>query len=687
MESITGELTKRNMDSSLPHSEAPRTADEARRQIESLLDELADLADMPIAPEEFYAQLLDRLTFATSALGAAVWTSGPSGHLLLAQRTDLSTIYRADLAAEVIAEDQTQLAQVLSGGEAASVGGSTAATFRYEIAAVPLRIAGEAWGVLALYQNTNLAKSIQQSHLRIAGAFAEIAQHFQQQALLRDFQQHRHDWKRQLDFAGQVHTDLSYTKTAYRIANEARNCLDVDRVAVLAARGSRCHVEAISGVDKPHRRSNTIRKLQRLAAAVVGARQTLLYTGDTENLPPQVETALLDYLEETPSKVVAIVPLLETKSTENEDEANYLPPEPIGALVLESIEQFDGHELLRRAQPIVHHAATSLANAQAYRQLPLAFLLVPLGKLLTNVGWYRLSTTLKIAIPLAMIIAAMFFIQTDFSIEVHGQLVPAGECNVFAPSDGYVDKILVKHGQHVAVGETLMQLQSNEFSLQKAEIVGQLQTAQAELDAIVVKRSQGMRRDPRSDSRSPEAYENLSADEMRLNTQIANLTQQRDLLQKREDELTLKSPIAGQVLDWEVDEVLATRPVTRGELLMKVADVDGPWMLELELPDKRTYHVLNAQESGKQPLAVRFQLVNEPGKTYAGQLSSTAAIVDVDEDADEPFVPLEAEFDKSAIPHLRHGLSVVGRIECGRRSLAYVWTYQLLETVRRYCFW
>lgn len=675
------------MESSLQHSDAPRTADEARRQIESLLDELADLADTSIAPDEFYAQLLDRLTFATSALGAAVWTTGPSGHLLLAQRTDLTAIYPADRAAKAIAEDQAQLAGLLAKGAADSLPGSSAAANHYELIAVPLQVAGETRGVLVLYQSAKLAKSIVQSHLRVTAAFAEIAQHFQQQALLRDFQQQRHDWKRQLDFAGRVHADLTYDKTAYRIANEARNCLDVDRVAVLSMRGPYCQVEAVSGVDKPHHRANTIRKLQRLAAAVVGARQTLLYTGDTENLPPQVETALLDYLEETPSKIVAIIPLLEDRSSEEKEETNRQPPEPIGALVLESIQQFDGHELLRRAQPIVQHATTALANAQAYRQLPLAFLLVPLGKVLANVGWYRLSTTLKVAIPLAVIVAAMFFISTDFSIEVHGQLVPTVERNVFAPSDGYVDTILVKHGQHVVAGETLIQLQSNEFSLQKAEIVGQLQTAQAELDAIMVKRSQGMRRDPRSESRSPDSYEDLSAEELRLNTQIENLTLQRDLLQKREDELTLKSPIAGQVLDWEVDEVLATRPVTRGELLMKVADVDGPWMLELELPDKRTYHVLAAQQASLQPLAVRFQLVNEPGQTYAGQLTSTAAVVDVDEDADEPFVPLEATFDKSAIPHLRHGLSVVGRIECGRRSLAYVWTYQLLETVRRYCFW
>ncbi len=676
------------MESSLHHQDAPRTADEARRRIESILDEVADLSDLVIAPDVFYGQVLDRLAFATSAIGAAVWTKTPNGHLLLAHRTDLLQCYPTGQAAKALSDDEAYLFQIFNRGESDIVPGSQTVNPSYEIVAVPLQVAGEAWGVMALYQPANLAKSIRQTQLRITHAFAEVAQHYQQQALLRDFQQHQYDWKRQLDFAGLVHSDLSYEKTAYRIANEARNCLEADRVAVLSARGNKCRTEAISGVDKPHRRSNTVKKLEHLASVVVASKQTLLYTDETENLPPQVEAALLEYLEETPSKVLAIVPLQINQSSDVDDEKTPREKsEPVGAMAIESIDQLNGHELLHRAGPIVQHAATALGNARAYRQLPLASLLIPLGNSLATIGWYRLPTTLKVVIPLVVLIVALFLIPMDFSIEVHGQLVPAIQRNVFAPSDGYVEEIFVRHGQHVDQDTPLMQLRSNEFNLQRAEIVGQLQTAQAELDAISVRRSQGMRRDPRSENRTPESLENLSADQLKLTKQIENLILRRDLLQKREDELRLLSPVNGQILDWEVEEVLASRPVSRGELLMKVADVDGPWVLDLELPDKRTYHVVNAQKEVEQPLDVRFQLVNEPGKTYRGKLQSAAAIVDLDENSDQPYVPLEAEIDKSEIPHLRHGLSVVGRIECGQRSVAYVWTYQLMETVRRYLFW
>ncbi|MEW4452509.1 efflux RND transporter periplasmic adaptor subunit [Bremerella sp. JC817] len=676
------------MESSLHHQNAPRTTEEARQRIESLLDEVAELSDMPLAPDEFYGQLLDRLTFATTALGAAIWTKGPGGHLILAHQSDLAQVYPVGQAAHAMSDDEAYLYQVFTGTEAKTLAGSQQATSAYEMIALPLKVVGESWGVLVLYQKGPLARSVQQTYQRIVQAFGEVAQHFQQQTLLRDFRQHQSDWKRQLDFAGLVHTDLAYDKTAYRIANEARNCLDADRVAVLSLRGGRCRLDAISGVDKAHGRSNTVQTLQRLATEVVRAKQPLLYTGETESLPPQVEAALADYLEESPSKIIAVIPLEEPAAIEADDDAaKRKSSSPIGALVLESIEHLDGAELLRRAEPMVRHAASALANALAYRQVPFASVLRPLGKGLAAVGWYRLPTTLKVLVPVVCLVVALFLIPTDFSIEVHGQLVPKLQRNIFAPSDGYVEEIFVEHGQEVAPDEPLIQLRSNEFQLQRAEIVGQLQTAQAELDAIIVKRSQGMRRDPRSETRSTDTLENLSADQLKLTTQIESLTKRRDLLQKREDELKLLSPIQGQVLDWELEEVLAARPVSRGELLMKVADVQGPWLLELELPDKRTYHVVTAQQQSSEPLEVRFQLVNEPGETYQGLLTDTAAIVDLDENAEQPFVPLLADFDKSQIPHLRHGLSVVGRIDCGQRSIAYVWSYQLVESIRRFLFW
>ena len=35
----------------------------------------------------------------------------------------------------------------------------------------------------------------------------------------------------------------------------------------------------------------------------------------------------------------------------------------------------------------------------------------------------------------------------------------------------------------------------------------------------------------------------------------------------------------------------------------------------------------------------------------------------------------------------RHGAKVVGDVACGRRSLAYLWTYQLVDALKRQFVW
>jgi len=672
------------MEFSVQH-DISHSADEARRQLESLLDELAEMSDASISSVEFYDHFLDRLAFATSSLGAAIWSRGPNGQLVLIHKTALSGPYPSGQAAKGMAEDQSRLFAVFSSREANILPGSSFANQPYEILAVPMVVAGNTWGVVALYCQARLAKSVSAAYLRIVRAFAEIGQHYEQQTQLREFQKHQIDWKRQLEFSDQVHKDLQYQSTAYRIANQARDCLDVDRVSVLSARASRCRLEAISGVDRPNRRSNAVRHLERLASTVLREKEPLFFSGNTEDLSPQVEKAVMAYLEDSPSRVMAIIPLTPRTTVSEDESAQFSASEQLGAIILESIEEIDTHALMRRCEPVVRHASSALGNARQYQRIPFVSVLRPVASCLATVGWYRLSTTLKIAIPLIAILVALFVIQIDFSIEARGKLVPLVQRNLFAPSDAYVEKIFVDHGSSVKAGDPLLQLRSNEFALKRAEIVGQLQTAQAELDAILVKRSQGMRRDPRSNPR--ETFEDLSADQARLTKQIENLTYQRELLTKREAELLLESPIDGQVLDWELEQILTSRPVGRGDLLMQVADIDGPWHLELELPDRRSYHVAQAQQKSNKPLPVRFQLVNEPGKQYDGLLVDTAKVVDLDDQATQPVVPLKAVFEKEDIPHLRHGLTVVARVDCGQRSVAYVWTYQLVETVRRHLFW
>ena len=111
------------------------------------------------------------------------------------------------------------------------------------------------------------------------------------------------------DFARVVHASLDPREAAYTIANEGRRLIECDRVSVAIRKGKKCKIEAISGQDLFDKRSNTVRLLGRLATAVVHSGDAVWYTGDTRDLPPQVEDAVQEYVDEAHSKTVAVLPL------------------------------------------------------------------------------------------------------------------------------------------------------------------------------------------------------------------------------------------------------------------------------------------------------------------------------------------------------------------------------------------
>ena len=51
------------------------------------------------------------------------------------------------------------------------------------------------------------------------------------------------------------------------------------------------------------------------------------------------------------------------------------------------------------------------------------------------------------------------------------------------------------------------------------------------------------------------------------------------------------------MLTWNVQQLLEDRPVGRGQILLTIGDLSGPWEVKLHIPDRQTGHVLAAQQA------------------------------------------------------------------------------------------
>ncbi|MFI4873995.1 MAG: GAF domain-containing protein, partial [Blastopirellula sp. JB062] len=458
-------------------SETPisvRTAEEARRQLDSLLDELADLADGATAPEQYWPELLSRLVFVTSAQGAAIWQLGGERRLRPLFEQGFDGIYGAthrDVAIEI---DSCSLEAALRKPKSSAiVSGGEAIPARLMLVA-PLATAARATGLLVLYQPADLPAAAQNGQLRLLDAFAEIAVHYQERRLLADVAGAERDWNKQLRFARDVHLDLDVRKTAYRIVNDARHALDADRVSVAEWDGPKARVLAISGVDVVNRRAIVVRKLERLATAVAQQRQPLIFQGDRDSLPPQIEEPLADYLEESSARLLIGLPLFKQEDQSTDQPSPSHRASSIGVLIVERLEESDVERLLARTRGLAESATSALDNSQRFERLPLRGLMQTIGTVLSQLGWRKLPRTLRYAVPLLLAIVALWWIPADFNIEVRGQLQPEIERHLFAPLDGYVDEVFVKHGEMVAAGQVVAQLRSPELELKQTEAAGLL---------------------------------------------------------------------------------------------------------------------------------------------------------------------------------------------------------------------
>ena len=133
----------------------------------------------------------------------------------------------------------------------------------------------------------------------------------------------------------------------------------------------------------------------------------------------------------------------------------------------------------------------------------------------------------------------------------------------------------------------------------------------------------------------------------------------------------------------------------RGQGLLTLANPDGPWELELYLPERRLTHVagtLRVPSSTARGACllrrdVTFVLSSHPGQTFRGQVVEIEQAAEVRGDEGNT-VLVRVAVDKEQLPPLHDQTTVTAKLNCGRTSVGYAWFCDLIETVQtKVMFW
>ena len=683
----------------------PQAIEETKAQIRGLVHEISQLTKQGLEPEVFYGEFLQRVVSALAAIGGAVWIVSPEGPLRLIYQIRLRECLPEEQGGADAARHARLLHRVLNGNEELLVPPYSGGTgddqagnpTSHLLVLCPIRDEQRMAGVVEVFQRPTSGPASQRGYLRFLAQMCALIGDYLQSRRLRELMDWQTLFSRTEQFARTIHDSLDASTTAYTIANEGRRLVGVDRVSVALRKGRKYVVEAISGQDTMDKRANSVLLLNRLATAVCRNGEPLWYTGPTDHLAPQIETALQAYVDEVHAKSVAVLPLRspaavrqQSEQREEEGAARVKEEVPFGALIIEQIEDNRPAEAFRQSVDLVtEHSARALSNAMAYRSL----FLLPLWQFLGKARWVVAVRNLPKSIAAALLvlgaIAALCLVPYRFDMKCEGELQPVLRRQVFVDTEAVVTEVSVTTGQQVHDGDVLAKMTSTKLDMEREDLLGRIQAT--------MKHIQSLRRislDPRATKNPTETDRaRLGGELKQQEALLKSLEKQRDLLRTKYEKLVVKSPLTGQVItSWTVLEQLRQRPVVPGNVLMTVVDPTKDWELILQLPEERVGHVLTAQQDSapNEPLQVSYVLKSDPRSRRAGEIMEidpTAHLAGESGQTVRVRVKIDSQELKETADPLP-GITVTARIACGYRPIGYVWFHEVLEFIQaKMFFW
>lgn len=541
-------------------------------------------------------------------------------------------------------------------------------------------------GALELIQRGDISPQAQEGYLRFLTQISQLYQRWHEHQDLAKLSQSADNWAQRVEFINEVHGSIDQTETCYAIANEARRLLRCDRVSVGTWNGRRCKIQAISSQDRFDNRANVVRLLSNVATASVSADSPFWITGSTDGIAPEVATKINEYLDESHSRTLAVLPLLarppatpdlEMKSKRKEK------AKKLGVIVFEFFEaDVKQEDIESDCTLVVEQSQLALENARKHGEI----FLLPLWK---RMGWLQqllfrdhLAKTITGLTALAILTAAMIFLPWDLKMKVDGVMHPTIRKTIFAQTEGIVREVLIDEREEVQAGQPLLRLQNQDLEMQMLTSQYELKLLDEQIADTSSKLNSGLG--------DPSETRDLGMAINQFRSKQKMLQEQLVIMEKKQSLLEIKSPIAGTVVTPQPKRRFTDYPATANNALIEVVDLKGPWQLELKIPESDMAYVDEAFKRNKnQPLEVEFKIGTNPNLTLIGEVSNVGLRAVTDDAGAKEYraiVSISQDQLDNLKEELRTGAGATAKIKCGSYSLGFVLLYQPYDYLRTHLF-
>jgi hypothetical protein len=490
---------------------------------------------------------------------------------------------------------------------------------------------------------------------------------------------------KQLDrFLQLLYEQLSTSRVAAVSATDGRILAGCDRLSVVLFRGSGCKLLAISHVETIQRRAGLSKAMRKLANLSRWLPQKLILQGGDANCPDNMLDAFADFIAESRSQCVALIPLVpsdEHERTKHEMAHRKIPKKKSIGLLL--VEQFTGsqdfHSCVERAELLRPHIASALKNANSYESV----LFLPIWRWIgTKIRWLLGYPKIAIASVIAVLVATgicLAFVPATYRVHAEGRAMPEIQHEIYAKADGIVKEVLVVGGGRVKKGQTLLTLDNKELELDLVASKNKIVELSSQVESLGVKLQGALQLGDREQELA------IEGERAAASIELSGTETRVRILEERISRLVVVSEFDGVVATFQPEEYLTGRPVKQGDLLLEVMEDEGPWRLELNISEYRMGHVLKSLEK-YESLKVRYIAMTEVSQPKYAMLSSVATRADHNERLGA-YVRAYAKIDRSEVPDQRIGAEVSAKIRCPDYSLFYSLCGDVVEFVERNVWW
>jgi hypothetical protein len=673
---------------------------EQARQIKRLVEEIIRLSEQELPPEDYYREFLKRVLSALEAPAGAVWVRNPQGNFSLQyqinvqevglDRTEAGHRSHAELVRQAAIKGQPMVVPPNSGeGPTDNENPGPGNPTNFVILMTPILVDKQVAGLVEVWQDPRLNPTAFRNQSQFLVQVSALATVYTRNHRLRQMVGQEKLWTQLEAFTRQIHATLNPTEVSYLVANEARRLVECDRISIGLRRGKKAAVEAISGADVVEKRSNLVQLMRMLFQRVMVWGEKLIYTGiKDDSLPPDVLDALDNYLAESNSKLLVIMPLRDERESETKK-----PPR--SALMMECFEpNATPDQLVARLEVVGRHAASAFYNALEHRRIPMRWIWMPIAKVQEGLGGKARAIITSITLAVVLLIGALIWVPYPLTMKAKGNLLPVERQYVFPPVGGTIREFKVDKGSVVFKGTPIVLMRMDpENEKEITTLQGDINTLEREIDSLLAESRDAKEPSARNlaDSRAREKKKQRDS----LVKKLANFQELFNVDDQVPGGFLVTSPMDGIVLNSDFRQELTGKYVKSTDPILRVGRIEGEWEIEVKIPQKHIGQVLQAFDKvGKDELDVYILLSTAPaqgpflGKLHRKDVGGQANPNKEEMNESEPVVRAWVRIEGDDIPEgkqlprdfLLTDTQVDVKIACGKRAMGYslfygVWEY------------